>query len=184
MHTPETSKTESLKQTNFLKLHGILSKCFSLLPRRSRNKHLSTIFSQICRQIKQRSSNLLLSAMTVAAARLRVATHLRHWALAPRRLRRRASAVAAVHSSLLSARPRSPPPPAGHSGNGCIAIYLDMAPPNPLELQEDVQLAELVKNCVANMASYAISSSLILVIHDNMIIGTNPIVLACLCRHF
>jgi hypothetical protein len=37
---------------------------------------------------------------------------------------------------------------------------------------------------IANMASYAISSSLILVIHDNMIIGTNPIVLACLCRHF
>jgi hypothetical protein len=37
---------------------------------------------------------------------------------------------------------------------------------------------------VANMASYAISSSLILVIHDNMIIVTNLIVLACLCRHF
>jgi hypothetical protein len=37
---------------------------------------------------------------------------------------------------------------------------------------------------VANMAPYPISSSLILVIHDNMIIGTNPIVLACLCRHF
>jgi hypothetical protein len=37
---------------------------------------------------------------------------------------------------------------------------------------------------VANMASNAISSSLILVIHDNMIIGTNHIVLACLCRHF
>jgi hypothetical protein len=37
---------------------------------------------------------------------------------------------------------------------------------------------------VANMASYAISSCLILVIHDNMIIGTNLIVLACLCRHF
>jgi hypothetical protein len=37
---------------------------------------------------------------------------------------------------------------------------------------------------VANMASYASSSSLILVIHDNMIIGTNLIVLACLCRHF
>jgi hypothetical protein len=34
------------------------------------------------------------------------------------------------------------------------------------------------------MASYAISSSLILVIHDNMIIGNNHIVLACLCRHF
>jgi hypothetical protein len=29
---------------------------------------------------------------------------------------------------------------------------------------------------VANMASYAISSSLILVIHDNVIIGTNHIV--------
>jgi hypothetical protein len=37
---------------------------------------------------------------------------------------------------------------------------------------------------VANIASYAISSSLILVIHDNMIIGTNHIVLACICRHF
>jgi hypothetical protein len=37
---------------------------------------------------------------------------------------------------------------------------------------------------VANMASYAISSSLILVIHDNMIIGTNLNVSACLCRHF
>jgi hypothetical protein len=37
---------------------------------------------------------------------------------------------------------------------------------------------------VANMASYAISSSLILVIHDNMINGTIHIVLACLCRHF
>jgi hypothetical protein len=35
---------------------------------------------------------------------------------------------------------------------------------------------------VANMASYAISSSLILVIRDNMIIRTNHIVLACLCR--
>jgi hypothetical protein len=34
---------------------------------------------------------------------------------------------------------------------------------------------------VADIASYAISSSLILVIHDNMIIGTNHIVLACLC---
>jgi hypothetical protein len=33
---------------------------------------------------------------------------------------------------------------------------------------------------VANMTSYANSSSLILVIHDNMIIGTNHIVLACL----
>jgi hypothetical protein len=32
------------------------------------------------------------------------------------------------------------------------------------------------------MAAYAISSSLILVIHDNMIIGTNLIVLACLCN--
>jgi hypothetical protein len=31
---------------------------------------------------------------------------------------------------------------------------------------------------VANMASYAISSSLILVIHDDMIIGTNHIVLS------
>jgi hypothetical protein len=31
-------------------------------------------------------------------------------------------------------------------------------------------------HAVANMASYAISSSLILVIHDNMIIGTNLIV--------
>jgi hypothetical protein len=36
---------------------------------------------------------------------------------------------------------------------------------------------------VANMASYAISSNLILMIHDNMIIRTNLIVLACLCRH-
>jgi hypothetical protein len=37
---------------------------------------------------------------------------------------------------------------------------------------------------VANMARYAITSSLILVIHDNMIIGTNFVVLACLYRHF
>jgi hypothetical protein len=37
---------------------------------------------------------------------------------------------------------------------------------------------------VANMASYAISLSLILVIHENMIIGTKHIVSACLCRHF
>jgi hypothetical protein len=37
---------------------------------------------------------------------------------------------------------------------------------------------------VANMASYAISSSLILVIHDNKIIGTNHIVSEFLCRHF
>jgi hypothetical protein len=37
---------------------------------------------------------------------------------------------------------------------------------------------------VANMVSYAISWSLIMVIHDNMIIATNHIVLACLCRHF
>jgi hypothetical protein len=36
---------------------------------------------------------------------------------------------------------------------------------------------------VANMASYAISPSLILVMNDNMIIGTHHIVLACLCRH-
>jgi hypothetical protein len=41
-----------------------------------------------------------------------------------------------------------------------------------------------VKHAVANMASCAISSSLILVILDSMIIGTNHIVLACLCRHF
>jgi hypothetical protein len=41
-----------------------------------------------------------------------------------------------------------------------------------------------ISSDVANMASYAISSSLILVIHDNMIIGTNHIVLACHCRHF
>jgi hypothetical protein len=41
----------------------------------------------------------------------------------------------------------------------------------------------LVQIIVANMASYAISLSLILVIHDNMIIRTNHIVLACLCRH-
>jgi hypothetical protein len=40
------------------------------------------------------------------------------------------------------------------------------------------------RRLVANMASYAISSSLILVIHDNMIIGTNLIVVACVCRHF
>jgi hypothetical protein len=32
------------------------------------------------------------------------------------------------------------------------------------------------EHIVANMASYAISSSLIFVIHDNMIIGTNQIV--------
>jgi uncharacterized Tic20 family protein len=31
---------------------------------------------------------------------------------------------------------------------------------------------------------FKLSSSLILVIHDNIIIGTNRIVLACLCRHF
>jgi hypothetical protein len=37
---------------------------------------------------------------------------------------------------------------------------------------------------VANMASYAISSSLILVMHENIMIRTNHIVLACLCRHF
>jgi hypothetical protein len=37
---------------------------------------------------------------------------------------------------------------------------------------------------VANTASYAISSSLILVILNNMIIGTNLIALACPCRHF
>jgi hypothetical protein len=42
----------------------------------------------------------------------------------------------------------------------------------------------LLMKTVANMASYAISSNWILVIHDNMIIGTNHIVLACLCRHF
>jgi hypothetical protein len=43
--------------------------------------------------------------------------------------------------------------------------------------------ANMPQPSVANMVSYAISSSLILVIHDNMIIGTNHIVLACLCRH-
>jgi hypothetical protein len=34
----------------------------------------------------------------------------------------------------------------------------------------------LLRKFIANMAPYAISSSLILVIHDNMIIGTNLIV--------
>jgi hypothetical protein len=43
---------------------------------------------------------------------------------------------------------------------------------------------DLLDGIVANMASYAISSSLTLVIHDNMIIGTNLIILACLRRHF
>jgi hypothetical protein len=37
-------------------------------------------------------------------------------------------------------------------------------------------LSCLSRQSVANMASYAISSSLILVIHDNIIIGTNHIV--------
>jgi hypothetical protein len=41
---------------------------------------------------------------------------------------------------------------------------------------EEPGFARLLINSVANMASYAISSSLILVIHDNMIIGTNHIV--------
>jgi hypothetical protein len=49
-----------------------------------------------------------------------------------------------------------------------------------------VVLSKITKKgeIVASMASYAISSNLILVIHDNMIIGTNLIVLACLRRHF
>jgi hypothetical protein len=45
-------------------------------------------------------------------------------------------------------------------------------------------ITDVSQGTVANMAPYAISSSLILVIHDNMIIRTNLIVLACLCRHF
>jgi hypothetical protein len=44
-----------------------------------------------------------------------------------------------------------------------------------LLLEEKNKRLHLVE-VVANMASYAISSSLILVIHDNMIIGTNHIV--------
>jgi hypothetical protein len=53
-----------------------------------------------------------------------------------------------------------------------------------LEYLRNICTLIIWKKGVANMASYAISSSLILVIHDNMIIGTNLIVLACLCRHF
>jgi hypothetical protein len=56
--------------------------------------------------------------------------------------------------------------------------------PGSTKMYQDLKQNFWWSNIVANMASYAISSSLILVIHDNMIIGTNLIVLACLCRHF
>jgi hypothetical protein len=39
-----------------------------------------------------------------------------------------------------------------------------------------LHLATAIHQLAANMASYAISSSMILVIHDNMINGTNHIV--------
>jgi hypothetical protein len=45
----------------------------------------------------------------------------------------------------------------------------------PLDLWGHYRIRELVR-VVANMASYAISSSMILVIHDNMINGTDHIV--------
>jgi hypothetical protein len=51
---------------------------------------------------------------------------------------------------------------------GCLLVAM-------LLLEEKNKRLHLVE-VVANMASYAISSSLILVIHDNMIIGTNHIV--------
>jgi hypothetical protein len=48
--------------------------------------------------------------------------------------------------------------------------------PIPIDVPPQLPLFEAYGLIVANMASYAISSSLILVIHDNMIIGTNHIV--------
>jgi hypothetical protein len=41
---------------------------------------------------------------------------------------------------------------------------------------EEMEMRVDRQSCVANMALYAISSCLILVIHDNMINGTNLIV--------
>jgi hypothetical protein len=63
-----------------------------------------------------------------------------------------------------------------------IPIYFPLKVRDELEQLMEDHCYDL--KTIANMASYAISSSLILVIHNNMIIGTNHIVLACLCRHF
>jgi hypothetical protein len=43
------------------------------------------------------------------------------------------------------------------------------------QFKVDISSAIKQRRSVANMASYAISSSMILVIHDNMINGTNHI---------
>jgi hypothetical protein len=63
-------------------------------------------------------------------------------------------------------------------------IFDESSFPLHSELDNLTRKGKFHAKSVANMASYATSSSLILVIHDNMIIGTNHIVLACLCRHF
>jgi hypothetical protein len=74
-------------------------------------------------------------------------------------------------------------------GNANIAYELGrlhLVPPDQFvggDVQTYYEQGYNYQDYVVNMASYAISSSLILVIHDNMIIGTNHIVLACLCRH-
>jgi hypothetical protein len=67
----------------------------------------------------------------------------------------------------------------------CEACGRDIEGKKPLELARHASSTCCARHIgVANMASYVISSSFVLVIHDNMIIGTNHIVLACLCRHF
>jgi hypothetical protein len=59
-------------------------------------------------------------------------------------------------------------------------VVVSSTPPPPKKVS--IPMCLCVKMClswvvsVANMASYAISSSMILVIHDNMINGTNHIV--------
>jgi hypothetical protein len=52
------------------------------------------------------------------------------------------------------------------------------------ELVQSTKGLEPQDGSLANMASYAISSSMISVINDNMINGTNHMVLTFLCRHF
>jgi hypothetical protein len=66
----------------------------------------------------------------------------------------------------------------------CSPNIVDLPILNLVEIGRPFEIkTSTIHMVVANMASDAISSSLILVIHDNMIIGTNHIVLACLCRH-
>jgi hypothetical protein len=64
-----------------------------------------------------------------------------------------------------------------NAGLGCFVVSLQARNRNK-SLCHQQKRSLFDDHVVANMASYAISLSLILVIHDNMIIGTNHIVLS------